>query len=669
MENNSTNMHGTIEVIGEDNIYNSVKCIKAIANDGYSFFAWTGDTTDIEPANPNIPVEHNTQISVLFGNSTYKKVYANFIPHISYSASTTAIGNGICQVLSSIYPWQKTIVANPNVGYLFDHWDGPSKYVNDNNRELSSLWVSLDATYPNAAFTAYFVEDPAATRIQYYIGENEYLTCIYAENEITQDDITSLELPFDAKIHTIILGKTVNAIGEKCFYNLQHLSTIQFSQDLTSIGNNAFENTSLQSFDFSKLIVDEIPSRAFAYSSLSSIYGLNSDISAIGQRAFISCIYLTGIYLPSTIAQIDDYAFYGCDNLVSVDMTEYVKRLPSLDENTFNVENLSQCKIYLHSTNESYIAYESTGIWNQLYEYVVPQIDFNPRTILEFSVPANESIALLTGWLMSSYVSCKVDIYQQNESYAQHSSIKPALSNTNEVRLSYNNSLPTETQICVVLENALSSIVCTKAPCVNVDMIGSNVKMLPKLAFSQTLLTSMKFSKNLSYVGYGCLKDTNVPFSRILVENGNKIQDAWIVLSSGVCTNVFQHSDAIEFDASNLSINTLAQECFTSCNSLQSVELPSTLTHIERPLSFPISYYNLSCITIPENNYFEVVQQSNVQILSSKLSAIQYLIALGSDEFEISGDSSTELCIDEDENTDYGDVPNTDTMDDIHIIY
>ena len=72
--------------------------------------------------------------------------------------------------------------------------------------------------------------------------------------------------------------------------------SVYIGDNVISIGDNAFNNSSCQSVTFSE----------------------NSQLISIGDFAFENCKSLTSITIPSSVTSIDNQAFYGCTSLTSV---------------------------------------------------------------------------------------------------------------------------------------------------------------------------------------------------------------------------------------------------------------------------------------------------------------------------------------------------------------
>lgn len=84
---------------------------------------------------------------------------------------------------------------------------------------------------------------------------------------------------------------SVTGIGESAFKSCGELVSVTMPEGLTSIGNEAFYQSSIKTVS------------------------LPSTLSSMGSSAFRECRNLTGIVLPDALKEIKEYAFYECNNL------------------------------------------------------------------------------------------------------------------------------------------------------------------------------------------------------------------------------------------------------------------------------------------------------------------------------------------------------------------
>lgn len=130
----------------------------------------------------------------------------------------------------------------------------------------------------------------------------------------------------------------VNKIGDSVFENNKNINKLIINGDGLSIGNSAFKNTNISTFDFNK--VTQIGEYAFENTKLTSVT-LNSNVSFLGTGAFKNCINLVSFdfngadleyeiinpYSLETIKRtgVSEEAFSGCSLLKTLSNTSNLK--------------------------------------------------------------------------------------------------------------------------------------------------------------------------------------------------------------------------------------------------------------------------------------------------------------------------------------------------------
>ena len=169
---------------------------------------------------------------------------------------------------------------------------------------------------------------------------------IYVIRELTESTKDTIREKIQAdKIKRLFIKSPVTEIPDSDliqmapFYNCSSLTSVDISDSVTSIGNNAFYGCGIASINLGKSItrignkafyncknltsidipssVTSIEDRAFSNSSLTSI-SIPNGVTIISLQAFAYCENLSSIILPSTITSIKKRAFYRCSNLRTI---------------------------------------------------------------------------------------------------------------------------------------------------------------------------------------------------------------------------------------------------------------------------------------------------------------------------------------------------------------
>ena len=159
------------------------------------------------------------------------------------------------------------------------------------------------------------------------------------------------------------------------------IGIITFDNDVTTIGQSAFYNSSLRSITIPNSIT-EIKYNAFYNCSLESITIPNS-VTNIGQGTFRNCRNLIYITIPDNVTEINSQMFSGCSSLVNITIPKNVTYIdigvfdacnslrrvdvkattpPTLQDNVFAYCS-NELKIYV--PKESLEEYQNHFYWKQ----------------------------------------------------------------------------------------------------------------------------------------------------------------------------------------------------------------------------------------------------------------------------------------------------------------
>jgi hypothetical protein len=168
----------------------------------------------------------------------------------------------------------------------------------------------------------------------------------------------------ETKVKRVGFGGGVEKIEDKAFMGFVYLSTVKLSDEITYVGESAFENcrslteinipnglnvirkatfkncTALYNIDFGALNLTEIASEAF-YGTAVGQGGIifNEGLVTVGKNAFSSCKNISNIFFSSTMKQVDDGAFGVVRNInIYVPNEELYEQYTELFEGNFFIE-------------------------------------------------------------------------------------------------------------------------------------------------------------------------------------------------------------------------------------------------------------------------------------------------------------------------------------------
>lgn len=146
-------------------------------------------------------------------------------------------------------------------------------------------WVSTDSGTLNGGMQWAYYPDGTL----YFFGSG-------ALPSWSEADMRSGSIPWmNYAVRTVVLPKTVSAIGDRSFAGLSSLQTISIPWGVNTIGESAFEGCK-------KLADLELP----------------DSLNIIGDGAFRSCSSLTSITLPRYTVSLDGNVFAGCTSLSAI---------------------------------------------------------------------------------------------------------------------------------------------------------------------------------------------------------------------------------------------------------------------------------------------------------------------------------------------------------------
>lgn len=223
---------------------------------------------------------------------------------------------------------------------------------------------------------------------------------IYEEEEYTVVQIGSSAFSGLMEVKEYVLPNTISIIESSAFFCNYALEKINFPNDLTSIGENAFFMSSLSDLKFPEALVS-IGKGAFnANKNITEII-LPNSVESIGEDCFISCSNVQTLSIGDGLKNIGKSAFLYCNEISSIeisagnefyqvkdnviyskDMTQLILAAPkqtghfempnTVTSMVFRAMSYCQYSSIKISDNLTEIAYESINDWENLLAIVIP---------------------------------------------------------------------------------------------------------------------------------------------------------------------------------------------------------------------------------------------------------------------------------------------------------
>ncbi len=374
-------------------------------------------------------------------------------------------------------------------------------------------------------------------------------------------------------VERVSLSEGVKRIGDYAFSKCKNLSVIDFSSDLTSIGESAFYNTKLREVTLPSGI-QELSWRVFGSCTSLTTVSLNTGLEIIGEDAFEGCTSLASISIPATVTTIGEDAFTSCSKLKTVDIPSSVT--------TIGYNAFAACASLFIFCEAPAAQQNWDEHWNSSYRPVYYGTSTNAiESINDFKfIISNEVNSLQAILVYYDGTATEVEIPSQ-----------VTINGVNyNVRAGNFSFAKTGVTKVIVQEGVQSLGVHTFYQCESLVeiQIPSTVTALKSRTFAYcSSLTTVELPSTLvsisNLVFYRCfaLKELNLP-------EGLKTIGEEAFYSSGLVSAVLPNS-----------LTSLGKRAFASCRELRSVTLSTGLDTIAQGT---FSYCEkLESVTIPEN--------------------------------------------------------------------
>ena len=187
------------------------------------------------------------------------------------------------------------------------------------------------------------------------IGNYAFNGCSGIKKLTIADSETSLQIGANNSswaLDTLYLGRDLS-YSYSPFSSRKTLKSVTISNNVTTLGNNMFENCT----------------------GLTEVVIPNS-VDSIGEKTFYGCTGITALTIGGNVADIAALAFYSCNNIKSV--YAYPEVTPTIQSSTFSCES----KATLHVVKGCETLYSEHEFWSEFFQivgdlrslnYVVPE--------------------------------------------------------------------------------------------------------------------------------------------------------------------------------------------------------------------------------------------------------------------------------------------------------
>ena len=151
------------------------------------------------------------------------------------------------------------------------------------------------------------------------IGPNSFYSCPIQSLNI---DCQNIENWFSGltSLESLTLGENVSSIGESAFENCSGLKSVEIPNSVSSIGSYAFQRCSgLTNLTISNSITSIGEGTFEGCSGLTNVVIPNS-VTSIGESGFRNCSGLTSVEIPNSVTSIGESGFRNCSGLASVEI-------------------------------------------------------------------------------------------------------------------------------------------------------------------------------------------------------------------------------------------------------------------------------------------------------------------------------------------------------------
>ena len=404
-----------------------------------------------------------------------------------------------------------------------------------------------------------------------------------SKKDVKKEEAEKKAICKDDQKEVELILKNSKEIRRCAFKYCTNLKSVKFSESLQSIGESAFEGCiGLESIDLSKCIhLNTIESGAFQKCTNLKSVKFSESLKSIGVSAFDRCIALESIDLSKCVNlnTISQQTFNKCTSLESIDLSNCINLNTISGKLTFgnckNLKSVDLSKCTKLTTLTSSAFYNCTSL---------------------SSVKFSESLESI-GETVFLYCTALVSVTFPKSLESIGKAAFEGCIALNEIDLSKCTKLTTISQQTFNKCNSLESIDLSN--CINLNTIS-------KVAFYNcTSLSSVKFSESLKSIEESAFEDctalVSVTFPKSLEIIGVSAFDRCIALES--------------IDLSKcINLNTISQQTFNKCNSLESVKFLYIHSKVYQNNSFLRCFKLCKTLLFPEKIVYIDLNKTSINI-------------------------------------------------------
>lgn len=258
---------------------------------------------------------------------------------VSIGANAFADSSYLTDILfgSELANWYKVDVANEGNGYLLAEEPVPGCTItlqDGNGNTWTIEYNEFTSLFDMNATATVTKGDNGTGVVDGFPGEERGMSYSQPRTDITELTIGAGITEYRTRstgsrftnLEKLIIGNDLVTIGEGAFSYCDKLTSVNIPDNVTTIGNGAFQDTAITSVSIPGS-VKTIGQYAFENCTSLATLELGSGIQTIDVWAFRDCTSLTSVSIPDSVKTIGNLAFYSCTSLKTLTLGSGVETI------------------------------------------------------------------------------------------------------------------------------------------------------------------------------------------------------------------------------------------------------------------------------------------------------------------------------------------------------